>query len=103
MKKIIRLPLIVFLAVSIVANAGTLPNKNQALRSLSMKNFENENKASDFSSAKKTISGLTNLRFRKNIRIRIITQGLNAKMKISKGIYPECYPARFSLKLYYSF
>jgi hypothetical protein len=103
MKKIIRLPLIIFLAVSIAANAGALPKINPALRSVSMKTFEKEKKASVFNSAKKTISGLTNPWFGKNIRIGIITQGLTAKMKISKGNYPECYPARFSFKLYYSF
>lgn len=101
MKKILNLPLIFLFAVSIQADARGLSKTDPAFRSLNVKPFEKETTV--FSSAQRTISGLTKLQLGKKIRVCIITQGVNAKIKISKGIYPECYPARFSMKLYYSF
>jgi len=101
--KTIIISLAIVLAVSFNANAGKRPETKPAFRNFNVRSFAKEKEETVFSSAKKIFKGLTNIQFGKNLKVGIITPGPNVKMKISKGIYPECYPARFSMKLYYSF
>ena len=65
--------------------------------------IRNAHEETIFRSVKKTLNGLTNYQLGKKIKLKIITPGPFAKYKVALGDYPECYPARFSMKLYFSF
>ena len=45
---------------------------------------------------------LTTVEINPELRLTFITPGPMVRHRIAKGQYPECYPARFSLKLFYT-
>lgn len=116
MKSFPSFTLVMFLLISVISQAkGSGPGFDNPLYSLSETNLKinAEIIAGSFvkkpaaettlGNVKKILTGLTKVKLGENAVLKLITPGPFAKQRIDRGVYPECFPARYSFKIYFSF